>query len=102
MYDPAKAERKKEKQIANIMWRSVGAAGVGIGLFLLRFIVAPFLGENEKALDAIATFSLCLIGFGGLMIVVFICKRDWLTRVYPLMAWFVLPIILLKLLAGIF
>ena len=106
MLDPEKAafkkEQKKEKRIAHIMWRSTGAAGAGVGLFLLRFLVAPFIGNDEQALHAIASFAFALMGFGGLMVVLFIFRRAWLPQAYLAMVWVVLPVILLKLLAGVF
>lgn len=102
MRDPAKAERRKEKRIKQIMLRSMGAAGVGIGLFLLRFLVAPFIGENEEVMQAIVTFSLSLIGLGAVMIVTFLFKKDWLSKVYMAMIWVILPVILVKLLLGVF
>lgn len=100
MYDPEKAERKKEKRIAAIMLRSIGVAGVGAGLFLLRFLVAPFLGEDPEALAAIGAFSLCLIGYGGAMTFVFVFKRAWVPRAWLLMTWVVLPTVALKILLG--
>jgi len=103
MQNPAaKAERKKEKKISNIMWRSIGAAGIGLGLLIMKLLVAPFIGDNPAIENAITTFSLALIGFGGLMIVLFIFKKKWLPSAYLLMLWLVLPAILLKLLAGVF
>ncbi|PJB69830.1 MAG: hypothetical protein CO093_09570 [Alphaproteobacteria bacterium CG_4_9_14_3_um_filter_47_13] len=98
--DLEKAERKQEKRNSKIMLRSIGAAGMGVGLFLLRFLVAPFLGENKEALAALGLFSLCLIGFGGVMIAVYIIKKDWLSKIYMLMIWVVLPILFLKLFIG--
>ncbi len=98
MNDLAKQERKKEKKIGRIMRNGVLSAGIGVGLFFLRFLVTPFLGDNEEAQTALFIFSLCLMGYGALLILTFIFKRDWLFKINLVLTWLVFPLILLKML----
>ncbi len=98
MFDPEKAEIKKEKRIARIMWRSLGAAGIGLGMLLMKLLVAPFIGDNPALEKAITSGSLTLIGFGALMTALFLFKKQWLPKAYLAMVWVILPVIFLKLL----
>ncbi|MCB9988341.1 MAG: hypothetical protein H6868_03290 [Rhodospirillales bacterium] len=97
MNDLDKYERKKEKKIGRIMRNSVLVLGIGIGLFLLKFLVVPFLGDNEQGERVLVIFSLSLMGYGVINVLTFMFLKDGLFKVNLLMTWVVLPLVLLKL-----
>jgi hypothetical protein len=99
--DPDRHEQKKEKKIKRLLRKSAYAVGIGIGFFLLRFLIAPFIGDNEQANAAITIISLCLVAYGTLMIVTFIFKKDWFVKVDILLNWIIIPIIALKFIVDI-
>ena len=94
--DPEKRQRKREKKTKRLLRKSACAAGVGLGLFLLRFLIAPFIGNNEQANAALTGISLCLIAYGALIIVTFVAKKDWLFKADILLSWVIIPVIVLK------
>ncbi len=92
-------EEKEEKKIKKIMGRCAFAAGIGIGLFFLKFLVIPMLGleDNEAAVKAISAFSLYLVFYGVSLILIFVFKRDFVLKANMIMNWVVVPLILTKL-----
>ncbi len=101
MYDPAAAERKREKKIRRLLKKSAWAAGMGIGLIILRFIVAPYLGENEAAQDALFIFGWCLIGYGAATVLSFMFLRAHIFKINIALSWVIMPLIFIKLLTGV-
>jgi len=97
MHEPDRAERKQEKKQARIMRKSAYGLGFGVGLFLLKVLVAPLLGEHELAQAALGAFALCLFGYGAVILLVFLVKKAWLRPADLLLVWVVIPAILLKL-----
>lgn len=99
--DPAalRREKKQEKKIKKIMRRSTFAAGIGLGLFFLKFLVIPMLGleDNENAIRVITAFSLYLIFYGVSLILVFVFKQKFVTKADMIMTWIVTPLMLAKL-----
>ena len=94
MFDP---EEKKERKLRRIMRKAAWGLGIGVGLFLLKIFVTPFIGDNEMATSAMGAFSLCLFGYGALMMLVFTFARNWVTRADLLLCWVIIPAVLLKL-----
>lgn len=102
MYDENKAERRKEKKIRRILKKSAWAMGLGVGFLLLKFLVVPFIGDNEQAEKALGVFSWCLIAYGLVIILTFMFLRDFLFKVNIALSWVVLPLLLVKLMTDIF
>ena len=71
--------------------------GAGVGLFLLKFLIVPFLGNHEQGERVLVIFSLSLMAYGAINILAFIFFKNWLFKVNLLMTWVILPLILLKL-----
>ncbi len=97
MHDPAKAELKKEKKINKLLKKSAWAIGAGIGMVLLKFLVAPFLGDNENAEKALGILGWCLVAYGATIVLSFVFLRKFLFKVNLLLTWVVMPVIFLKL-----
>lgn len=97
--DALRREEKQEKKIKKIMRRSTFAAGIGIGLFFLKFLVIPMLGitDNEAAIKVISLFSLYLIFYGMLLILTFVFKRNLVIKADMVMTWIITPLMLAKL-----
>ncbi|GEM_PF-994455 len=96
MHDPHKAELKKEKQQKRLLLKSAGAAGLGLGLLLLKFLIVPFLGENAEAEKALVAFGWCLIAYGGAIVLSFIFLKKHIFKINLLLTWIVLPLIVIK------
>lgn len=99
--DPEKRERKREKKVKRLLRKSAYAAGIGAGLFVLRFVIAPFLGDSEQVNAALTGLSLCLIAYGVLLIITFVVKKEWLFRADMLLSWVIIPAIALKIILSI-
>jgi len=102
MHDEHKAELKKEKKIKRLLVKSAWAMGLGVGLLLLKFVIAPMIGSNEQTEKALGIFSWCLIAYGGAIILTFMFLRNFLFKVNILLSWTVMPLIFLKLLMDAF
>lgn len=98
MYDPHKAELKQEKKQKKLFIKSAWAAGLGLGLLLLKFAIVPFLGENEQAESALGIFAWCLIGYGVALVLSFVFLRKFIGKINFVLSWLVMPTILIKLL----
>jgi hypothetical protein len=96
-------EEKQTKKIAKIMRRSIFAAGIGIGLFFLKFLVIPMLGleDNEAAVKIISSFSLYLIFYGVALTLVFIFKRSFVLKANLIMNYVIVPLIAVKMLTDL-
>ena len=97
MDDFDKRELQKEKKTKRIMKKSAYGIGFGIGLYVLKFLIAPFIGDHDLAREALGAFALCLLTYGITTIAVFIFKKDWLAKADFLLSWIIIPMILLKL-----
>lgn len=98
MYDERKAELKKEKKTGRILKKSAWAAGLGIGLILLKFLIVPLIGANEQAEKALVIFGWCLIAYGALMVLTFVFLRNFIFKINFVLSWIVLPLLFFKLL----
>lgn len=83
------------------MRKSAYGLGIGIGLFVLQFLIAPFLGDHEVANKTLGAFVTSLLVYGGVNVLTFIVRRDWLGRVDMALVWIIIPAILLKLIMDI-
>ena len=92
-------EIKREKKIKKIMRRSTFAAGIGLGLFFLKFLVIPMLGiqDHEEAIHVITAFSLYLVFYGVSLILVFMFKQQFVIKADMIMTWVITPLMLAKL-----
>lgn len=102
MNDPEKAELKKEKKIKKLLKKSAWAIGAGIGMILLKTLVAPFLGDNEEAEKALGVLGWCLAAYGTSTILSFIFLRNFIFKIDFIMAWAVMPLIFIKLFMDVF
>ncbi len=90
-------ELKRHKKEQKILFSSALTGGVGVGLFLLRFFVIPYLGENELAQNVIVFFAFALMGYTGIIVLTFMFARRWLMQVQFLLTWVALPVLFIKI-----
>ena len=93
-----KAELKIEKKTKKLMKKSAWAAGLGIGLLLLKFLVTPFIGDNEQAQKALFIFGWCLVAYGAITVLSFMFLKKFMFKINMLMTWVIMPMIFVKLL----
>lgn len=90
---------KKERKIKKITGRAFIVAGLGIGLFFLKFLIIPVLGlkDDPEIVQAISACSLYMIFYGAVLALVFIFKRDFVLKANLVMNYIVVPLIIMKL-----
>lgn len=101
MYDVDRAEKNQEKKIKRLLQKSAWAIGAGVGLFLLKVVVVPFLGDNEAAERALVIFSSCLVAYGGILILAFVFWRKMLFKINLALSWVIMPAVFIKLLMDV-
>ena len=101
MYDTDWAEKRQEKKIKRLLKKSAWAIGIGFGLFLLKIVIVPFLGSNEDVEKALLIFSLCLIAYGGILVLSFMFLRTMLSKIDLALSWVIMPAFLVKILMDV-
>ena len=94
-------EEKKEKKIKKITGRAFIVAGLGVGLFFLKFLVIPILGleDDPKIVSAISACALYMILYGVILALLFVFKRDFITKANLILNYVIVPLVAVKILA---
>lgn len=94
---------KKERKIKKITGRAFIVAGLGIGLFFLKFLIIPVLGlkDDPEIVNAISTCSLYMIFYGVVLALVFLFKRDFVVKANLVMTYIVVPLMIVKIAADL-
>lgn len=98
MHDTAPLDPRKEKKIRRLLLKSAWSFGIGVGLILLRFAVAPFLGVQENAEKAVLLFAWCVIAYGGALVLSFVFLKKHMLTIDLILTWLVMPALFVKLL----
>ena len=92
-------KEKKEKKIKKVTGRAFIVAGLGIGMFFLKFLVIPMLGlqDDPEIVNAISACSLYMIFYGVILALIFVFKRDFVLKANLILNYVIVPIIVVKL-----
>lgn len=101
--DAQRRAEKQEKKIKKITGRAFIVAGLGIGLFFLKFLIIPVLGlkDDPEIVNAISACSFYMIFYGVVLALVFLFKREFVVKANLVMTYIVVPLMIVKLAADL-